>query len=98
MTHFVTDDDAIDILVSKIFTEPVQKAAAFSDGIQRLALHLATNSVHEPFFAPFFKVLNDATAEQEDQLQQALIKFLNSDAVNERTDDDKTLALASLVP
>ncbi len=27
-------------------------------------------------------------------LKQALIEFLNSDAVNERTDDDKSLVLA----
>lgn len=96
MTHFVTDEDAIDRLVSKVFNKPAAKAAAFSDGIQRLAIQLATNTAHEPFFAPFFKVLSTATVEQEDQLQQALLRFLNSDAVNDRTDDDKTLALAVL--
>jgi hypothetical protein len=34
------------------------------------------------------------TSEQEEQLQPLLVKFLGSAAVNERTDDDKTLALA----
>ncbi|TFW05585.1 protein phosphatase 2C domain-containing protein [Oxalobacteraceae bacterium OM1] len=97
MTHFVTDEDAVDRLVSRVLNKPVLRAAAFSDGIQRLAIQMATNTAHEPFFAPFFKVLSTATAEQEDQLQQALLRFLNSDAVNDRTDDDKTLALAVLI-
>lgn len=97
MTHFITDEDAVDRLESRAFNKPVTKAAAFSDGVQRLALQMDTNSAHEPFFAPFFKVLSTATEEQEDQLQDAMMRFLNSDAVNDRTDDDKTLALAVLV-
>lgn len=97
MTHFITDEDAVDRLESHAFSNPVLKAAAFSDGVQRLALQMDTNTAHEPFFAPFFKVLSTATVEQEDQLQGALMRFLNSEAVNERTDDDKTLALAVLI-
>lgn len=98
MTHFVTDEDAIDRLVSKVFTKPAIKVAAFSDGLQRLALQLDTNTAHEPFFTPFFRTLAVANAEQEDQLLHALLRFLDSDAVNDRTDDDKTLALAVLIP
>jgi hypothetical protein len=94
MTHFVTDEDAIDRLDCKLFTKKLFRAAVFSDGIQRLGMHMATHTAHEPFFAPLFRVLAAATEEQEDQLQKALIAFLNSDLVNERTDDDKTLALA----
>lgn len=97
MTHFVTDDDAIDVLMSKSFDEKASKVAAFTDGIQRLALNMTTNTAHEPFFAPFFKVLSTAASEQEDQLQSALAQFLSSETVNDRTDDDKTLALAVLV-
>lgn len=97
MTHFITDEDAIDRLESRALNKPVLKAAAFSDGVQRLAIQMDTNTAHEPFFAPFFRILASATEEQEDQLQDALLRFLNSDAVNERTDDDKTLALAVLV-
>lgn len=94
MTHFITDEDAIEVLVTKLYPGIATRAAAFSDGVQRLALNLATNTPHEPFFAPFFSGLAKATAEQEDQLQGLLVKFLRSAAVNERTDDDKTLALA----
>jgi Protein phosphatase 2C len=94
MTHFVTEDDAITVLITKVFPGPFLRVAAFSDGLQRLALNLAANTPHEPFFAPFFRVLISATDAQEDELQSALVRFMGSPAVNERTDDDKTLALA----
>lgn len=97
MTHFITDEDAVDRLESRAFHTPVIKAAAFSDGVQRLALQMDTNTAHEPFFATFFKVLSTAAEDQEDQLQDAMMRFLNSEAVNDRTDDDKTLALAVLI-
>ena len=97
MTHFVTDDDAIDVLASRVFPAKASKIAVFTDGMQRLALNMATNTPHEPFFEPFFAVLSTVGAEQEDELASALARFLNSESVNERTDDDKTLALAVLV-
>ena len=94
MTHFVTDEDAIQVLISKVFPNKASKVAVFTDGIQRLALNMASNTAHDPFFFPFFKVLASIPSEQEDQLQNALVNFLNSASVNERTDDDKTLVLA----
>ena len=97
MTRFVTDEDAVSALATKTYSTPVLRAAAFSDGIQKIAMNLATNVPHEPFFAPFFKALANATPDQEDKLHAALVRFLNSASVNERTDDDKTLALALYV-
>lgn len=94
MTNFVTDDNAVTVLITKAYPERALKVAAFTDGIQRLALNMAHNTPHEPFFAPFFKGMERATSEQEDMLQGLLIRFLSSQPVNERTDDDKTLALA----
>lgn len=98
MTHFVTDEEAVSILVTKTYSERALKVAAFTDGIQRIALNLATNTPHEPFFAPFFDGLARATAEQEELLQASLARFLGSAPVNERTDDDKTLVLALFKP
>lgn len=94
MTHFVTDEDAINLLVTQPYAKPALRAALFSDGIQRLALNMANNTVHEPFFQRFFKVLSLTGPEQEDELHAALVRFLGGADVNERTDDDKTLALA----
>lgn len=93
-TYFVTDDDAIARLQSKAYPDRALRVAAFTDGIQRLALNMATNAPQESFFAPFFAGMAKATFAQEDQLTGLLQQFLASDHVNARTDDDKTLALA----
>lgn len=98
MTHFVTDAEAVSVLVTKTYPDRALKVAAFTDGIQRIALNLATNTPHEPFFAPFFDGMCRATAEQVEMLQASLAKFLVSAPVNERTDDDKTLVLALYKP
>lgn len=97
MTSFVTGEDAIAVLQCECFDKPVQQAALFSDGLQRLALNMASNTAHVPFFTPFFSVLSKSTEAQDDQLAAALQRFLASPAVNERTDDDKTLAIATLL-
>lgn len=97
MTSFITDENAVELLQTRAYVDTASLAAVFSDGIQRIALNMATNTPHEPFFAPFFKTLKVATLEQEDRLQGLLAEFLGSAKVNERTDDDKTLALAALL-
>jgi hypothetical protein len=94
MTHFLTDEDAINLMVTKAFPDIALRVAVFSDGLQRLALNMADNTAYEPFFSNFFKVLGGSTTDQEDQLNGALVRFLQSSAVNDRTDDDKTLVLA----
>ena len=97
MTHFVTDEEAISILATKAYATPATRVAAFSDGLQRLVLDMTTNKPYEPFFTKFFQVLATATNDKEDELHGALVRFLSSPSVNERTDDDKTLAMAVLV-
>jgi hypothetical protein len=97
MTHFVTEDDAIDVLVTKLYPSQAVRAAVFSDGLQRLAIHMATNTPHPPFFNRFFQVMTEMTEEKQDEIHNALVRFLQSPSVNERTDDDKTLALAVMV-
>jgi hypothetical protein len=94
MTHFITDEDAPELLVIKAFDKPATRVAAFSDGIQRLALNMAENTPYEPFFTPFFEVLAKSNPEQRDSLTAALDGYLQSELINSRTDDDKTLAIA----
>ncbi|CAG0909001.1 unnamed protein product, partial [Cyprideis torosa] len=77
MTYFITDDNAIEVLATEIYSEKLLKVAAFTDGIQRLALNMASNTPYEPFFTPFFRGLANATVEQEDHLQASLVQFLN---------------------
>ena len=98
MTYFVTDEDAITVFATKTYADPALRVAVFTDGIQHLALNMASTTPHEPFFVPFFSGMVKASAEQENQLHGLLVKFLGSQAVNERTDDDKSLALAVWMP
>ncbi|NIE63179.1 protein phosphatase 2C domain-containing protein [Burkholderia sp. Ax-1719] len=94
MTYFVTDTSAAEHLRCAT-QDATDEVALFTDGLQRLALVFATETAHEPFFEPMFKVLRASSDEQTDELCSALERFLGSDAINERTDDDKTLILAT---
>jgi hypothetical protein len=70
----------------------VDGIAVLTDGLQLVALDLATGTPHAPFFAPFFSfVADDGDVEQ-------LVAFLGSERVQARTDDDVTLVVATLVP
>ena len=95
MTHFVTDDDALQNLQCCITDSRIDELALFTDGLQRLALIFEQHIPHTPFFAPMFKVLRQQTPGDCEALNARLAEFLQSPAINSRTDDDKTLILAS---
>lgn len=96
-TYFVTDDTAPDnLLFQKL--ETVNEVAVFTDGLQGLALKFDTKSAHNPFFIPFFTRLRSEPAGECEVLSPLLQEFLISPAVNDRTDDDKTLLLATRRP
>jgi Protein phosphatase 2C len=94
MTYFVTDQDAAEHLHVAQFETP-QEVSLMTDGLQRLALVFATRQVHAPFFEPMFSVLRGLSAQQCAELDVQLANFLASPAVSARTDDDKTLILAT---
>jgi hypothetical protein len=93
-TFFVTDTPEPKLIISR-FDTPVSALALFSDGIERLALDMAAQKPFKPFFDGMIKPIASTQAEGCDlRLSQQLSSYLNSDAVNARTDDDKTLILA----
>jgi hypothetical protein len=94
-TWFATDDAAQDRLAYDIVEHPVDEVALFTDGLQRLALHFASQTAHAPFFRGMFAPLRSVSAGHAERLSIALAAFLDSRSVNDRTDDDKTLVLAS---
>jgi hypothetical protein len=95
-TTFVIDDPNFPNLKTKIVEEQITEVAIFSDGLQMLALNNETESVHQPFFNELFKVLRMAANENHiDILNKRLSDYLCGDAINNRTDDDKTLVLAT---
>ena len=93
MTYFVTDEAAAKHLHIRVDDAPAE-VALMTDGLQRLALVFADQTVHTPFFTPMFGALHGAKPEDCDRLSDALAEFLASENVNARTDDDKTLILA----
>jgi hypothetical protein len=93
-TWFATDANAADRLQAAS-AEDVHEVALLTDGLQGLALRFATREAHGPFFEPMFARLRREREGQSRPLQQELRAFLGSAPVNQRTDDDKTLVLAT---
>lgn len=92
-TNFLTDETFRDRVEFSCREVPVDEIAMFTDGLQMLALVFATRTVHAPFFSSMFDVLRGAPVPND--LIVPLRDFLSSPRVNERTDDDKTLILAT---
>ncbi|MCB0062994.1 MAG: protein phosphatase 2C domain-containing protein [Caldilineaceae bacterium] len=90
-TNFLVQSQALAVLDIQLRTDAVQQAAFFTDGLAPLAMNLAYNRPHPPFFEPLFAFL-ESTSDVESGAA-ALTNFLTSDRVNARTDDDKTLVL-----
>jgi hypothetical protein len=94
MTWFSTDPDSPAVAEVRIVTG-IDEIALLTDGLQALALRYATRDAHDPFFEPMFQRLRRELEPQPAQLAESLRGFLGSAAVNARTDDDKTLVLAT---
>jgi len=95
MTYFVTEEDAIAHLHVSVTSAYIDEIALFSDGIQRLALSFEQRTPHTPFFEPMLKVLRKCGLDECETFDEQLSRFLNSPQINERTDDDKTLVIAT---
>lgn len=93
-TYFVTDDPSPTVETIWIDGE-IEEAVVFTDGLERLALSFEARSPFRPFFETMLGPLRISEATSRDRkLSSFLQKFIESDSVNERTDDDKTLILA----
>jgi hypothetical protein len=92
-TNFVTDATFADHLDFASHPGCLDEVALLTDGLQGLALNLTARTVHAPFFRPMFAKLR--TSRPGEGLAGALRRFLDSSAVNARSDDDKTLILAT---
>jgi hypothetical protein len=95
-TFFVTDPNFEAHLECLWCSQPVDEVALFTDGLQSLALDFAARQAHGAFFAPMFAALRREPAFES--LLAPLAAFLDSPAVTQRTDDDKTLILATRIP
>lgn len=94
-TRFLSDDDYQQHLRVEIVDQNISELAILTDGLQMLALDFAGTKAHDRFFAPLFKALKNGP--DETALQASLLEFMGSKRVNERTDDDKSLLLATRI-
>lgn len=94
-TTFLNSPEALKNLETQLWSGKVSHLAIFSDGLQMLALKMPTGEPHPPFFNPLFHFVSGTSAETD--LSNQLKSFLKSPRLRERTDDDLTLLLATLV-
>ncbi len=97
-TFFLTGDHAEDMFSGRVYRqgvdiEPVSAVALMTDGLTNLAIDRNRNVAHAPFFAPLLRF--PAEINNQETAYDELYRFLSSDRVNSRTDDDKTLVLAA---
>jgi hypothetical protein len=57
-------------------------------------MNMAVGAPHKPFFFPLFDFA--ANADDKTVAKEQLLKFLRSDRITQRTDDDLTLIIAAL--
>jgi len=94
-TVFLTDPEARNQMEFSLEQSPVSEVALLTDGLQPLALTYATRAAHVPFFQPLFLRLRQEAEGESEVLRSQLVEWLESPRLNERTNDDKTLILAT---
>ena len=98
-TNFIIQENAAEILAYTKFEGRITEIALFSDGLERLILNFSQKLVHTPALQPLFEWLAQPdTTEFSSGPISPLATYLDSDAINSRTDDDKTLIMASRMP
>jgi hypothetical protein len=98
-TVFVLSANAADAMEFNLAPRRIDEFAIFSDGIERMVLHGATKAVNDSFFDQMFVPVRASTARGLDQkLSEKLKAYLGSVVVNARTNDDKTLLMATRRP
>jgi hypothetical protein len=95
-TNFIQSPDIAAVLAFDLAPRRIDEVAVFSDGIENLVLHKASRTVHEAFFRDMIQPVRRSPAKGLDAaLSHGLQRYLQSEPVCERTDDDKTLILAT---
>lgn len=92
-TLFVTTPNVLKDLQINVVAVESPFVCAATDGLERVAIHLQDWLPHAPFFQPFETCLSQIADQSE---REAYLKtFLNSERLNAKTDDDKTLLMCA---
>ncbi len=67
-----------------------ESVALMSDGIESISVSAKDQTVSKLFYDPFFKAFEHEAFNQKD-VESSLIRFLSSERISSKTDDDKTL-------
>ena len=95
-TRFLCDDHAITSAQVEHNSHRIVEIAVMTDGIERLVLSYAAKAVHQPFFRPQHPGYPAVVRAGGEHAPVAGIGRLSKQSpINERTDDDVTLVLAS---
>jgi serine/threonine protein phosphatase PrpC len=90
-TTFVTSANALSEMQVKVLLHPPTFICASTDALEKVAIRLRDWTAFSPFFQPLEEYLCETLEPKQDD--EYLINFLESDRLNDRTDDDKTLLL-----
>ncbi|WP_427160530.1 PP2C family serine/threonine-protein phosphatase [Aliinostoc sp. HNIBRCY26] len=90
-TTFITSKNALQEMKVCVMAEEQAFICASTDGLEKVAIRLHDWTPFPPFFKPFEEYLHETPNPKEDY--QYIDDFLNSERLNSRTDDDKTLLL-----
>ena len=91
----LTDQNALNLAYLSARPIAVKAVAMLSDGLQNLAINIATEAPYAPFFKPFFEAI--CYPLDTDETSQQLAAFLDSERICAKTDDDKTLVVIGAV-
>jgi Protein phosphatase 2C len=95
-TNFVVSSDVRRVLEFEFEKYPIPEVALLTDGLENLVLQYGERMVHEPFFNSMIPSVRNSLANgRDDRLCEGLERYLLGPKICERTDDDKTLLLAS---
>lgn len=90
-TTFVTSSDALQAMQTRVVVGQPQFICAATDGLEKVAIRRVDAMPFPPFFNPLEEYLWETSTPHHDD--EYLVSFLESDRLNQRTDDDKTLLL-----
>jgi hypothetical protein len=93
--YFLTMPDGLSYLSIHTSRQFIRSLVLTTDGLLRLAFKLPDYEPSPQFFQPLLAFT--AAADDPEQARSDLAAFLDSERVNSRTDDDKTLVLAARV-
>ena len=91
-TTFLVSPRAVEQSQTTVWRGRVAYLAAFSDGLQMLALRMSDRTPHAPIFTPLFRFIQEQ--QEIDEAGRQLRAFLGSPRIAQRADDDLTLFLA----